>query len=951
MSCALSLKRLCMALAVLVWAGLPTFAAETLKGTALIIGQSAYGKLAGLANPERDARAIETLLDQLGFVTTTVLDGNAKKLRRAMDGFIEDAEGADVALVYYSGHAVEAGGVNYLIPTDAGVTSLAAADESLVSLQDVLDRLRRKARITILLLDACRSNPFPPGALLKRSASLPGVPVTIAGLGAGKGVVALGGAVAPDTIGEVVGFAAEPGKVALDGAAGGNSPYAAALLKLLGANDTYDFGQVMTMVTEEVYLATGTHQRPWVNASLRRFLVFGGKAPEASPDEKLLSGARRKLLLSIAATPKDMRLAVESLAKEQALPLDPLYGMLQQLDVDISDGPEKLDAQLRKGAENLKRFLSDNTVIDREDPEMARLAGLADQAESEGAIALALDYRAKASARANDLAQKLDEITRNANSRRLELASTYADEGKTSVLASDYARAAANYAKAYEQAVAVGSEIDAVKYGWEQATALSNLGERTGDRAALHRSIALYEAILPMAAKDKASHTWATTNNSLGVTLQRLGEIEGDVAKLNQAIAAFNEAASGWPRERVPLDWARLHYNLGTVYTLLGARDGNRDNLRKAIAAYEAALSERKRELVPLEWVAAQNDLGWALLSLGRLDRDENILRRAMAAFEAAITEATREQAPLNWASTQINIGNTLQELAKDETGTGNLRRAVAIYEAALTVVPRERASLQWAIIQNNMGNALVTIARRDKQDGPENLARAIVAFEAALTERRRERVPLAWAQTQYNLAKALQEKGETEKDTVYLRRALAAYEAALVEWTREKAPLDWALVQNDLGATFKILSWLQNDQALLVKAIAAYRASLLEATRERVPPRWAMAQSNLGYALLALSEHEDGTENLVEAIAAFEAALTERTRERDPVRWAKTKDRIGLARLNLGKRLQSRQVIEEGWRTMETSWKAYKAMSDHSHDKYFKWRREQFEAALNDLP
>src|SRR5262245_56775583 len=103
------------------------------------------------------------------------------------DAFIDDAEGADVALIYYSGHGIEAGGVNYLIPVDANVSSLWAAEEYFISLQDILEQLRGQARITILLLDACRSNPFPSEALVKRDDSSAGAPIMAAGRVAPRG--------------------------------------------------------------------------------------------------------------------------------------------------------------------------------------------------------------------------------------------------------------------------------------------------------------------------------------------------------------------------------------------------------------------------------------------------------------------------------------------------------------------------------------------------------------------------------------------------------------------------------------------------------------------------------------------------------------------------------------------------------------------------------------------
>ena len=81
--------------------------AKPLRGVALVIGNGDYKSIARLANPVNDARAIEDLLHTLGFETTMASDRDARRLRRDLEGFVEDAEGADVAVVYYSGHGIE----------------------------------------------------------------------------------------------------------------------------------------------------------------------------------------------------------------------------------------------------------------------------------------------------------------------------------------------------------------------------------------------------------------------------------------------------------------------------------------------------------------------------------------------------------------------------------------------------------------------------------------------------------------------------------------------------------------------------------------------------------------------------------------------------------------------------------------------------------------------------
>ena len=119
---------------------------KALTGIALVVGEAEYEHLPSLANPANDAKAIDRLLSDLGFEVDLVQDADQKKLSRALKRFVEDAEGADVALIYYSGHGIEAGGENFLVPVDADVGAAAAEAQDLchahVELIDALVRIQ-----------------------------------------------------------------------------------------------------------------------------------------------------------------------------------------------------------------------------------------------------------------------------------------------------------------------------------------------------------------------------------------------------------------------------------------------------------------------------------------------------------------------------------------------------------------------------------------------------------------------------------------------------------------------------------------------------------------------------------------------------------------------------------------------------------------------------------------
>ncbi|TIU62996.1 MAG: peptidase C14, partial [Mesorhizobium sp.] len=334
---------------------------------------------------------------------------------------------------------IEAGGVNYLVPVDADMSSLKDADNALVPISAVMDDLKKTVPVTIMLLDACRTNPFPPGAELRRAPTASASPIGAGGLEPLRGAKALGSAPATENLGTVVGFAAEPGRPALDGAAGENSPYAAALLRHLAAMKGTEFGSVMRMVTEEVYLDTKARQRPWVNESLRRLLYFGVAPQEPTGDDGLITGERRQLLLTIADLPDPKRSQVELASQQDGVPLDALYGVLKALGTEkIPEDPTDLEKLLDAQAERLKKMLSERDALSTDDPEIKRLVASADKAIGQGAIVSARKFLDEAVARVEQTSGAVDQAEELVKQKRLADAAIYARRADSSALVFDY---------------------------------------------------------------------------------------------------------------------------------------------------------------------------------------------------------------------------------------------------------------------------------------------------------------------------------------------------------------------------------------------------------------------------------------------------------------------------------------------------------------------------------
>ncbi|MEO6012336.1 MAG: caspase family protein [Devosia sp.] len=757
----------------------PSFAQE-LRGVALVIGEADYSRLPKLANPENDARAMDDLLDSLGFDVTRVLDADGDKLKERIARFIEDAADADVALVYYSGHGFEAGGDNYLVPIDADLGSPKAAGASVIGVAALLDELARTVPVTIVLLDACRTNVFPAGFAIQPPGAGAPLPITEGGLAETRGPTPIGQPGVPaDNLGMVIGFAASPGQPALDGASGeANSPYAAALLKHLAAGG-YSFGDLMTLVTEEVYLKTKARQLPWVNSSLRRVLTFGVPVENPDADETAIRTGRRSLLLSIASAPDQTRKYVETVAANEGVPLDALFGMLKVLGVDTTD-PGEIERKVAEGTARLKAMLDAAIPMVADDPEIAHLSDLAERAETEGAIAEALDFRNRASTRASLLSTALDNSQGQIDTQRLSLAATFARNGDTALLAFDYAIAAERFGQAFDEA----KEADlatALGYLKTKGDALQSLGEFSGDNPTLLRAIDTYQSGLNLA--DKIADIYGDLQNGMGRALRVLGSRESDPAHLNLAIDTLNAALEIRTRAHAPFAWAETQTNLGGALIQLGSREADDTHLKQAIAAFRAALEVRTRETTPQDWALTMNNLGATLQRLGERG-DSKLLAESIDTYRAALEIRTRDASPYYWASTQHNLGSVLSYLG------------------------------------------------RTTADAPR-VNEALAAFDAALLEWTRERAPLDWAQVQTSVGTAQQWLGANGGGLEPLHAAEAAERSALEIYSEAATPLDWAYVSDDLGWTLRFIGeftgsrdTLEDALMLMNRAWKAYSAS-----------------------------------------------------------------------------------------------------------------------------
>jgi formylglycine-generating enzyme required for sulfatase activity len=236
------------------------------KRVALVIGNSNY-RLAPLANPRNDADDLAAALKRLQFEVTEKKDLAVRDFDLALDGFIPTAQNADVALFFFSGHGVQIDKRGYLAPTDTKAETESSALRELVAIQEVVSRIENAAKVSVIILDACRDSPLQERlrriAIEKNKALVPP-----------KGLPPMS-VVGSNTL---IVYATVPGETASDGV-GRNSPFTASLLKNI-ETPGLEIELVFKRVTADVLSATGGKQQPERLSRLQHELMLSPQAQE-----------------------------------------------------------------------------------------------------------------------------------------------------------------------------------------------------------------------------------------------------------------------------------------------------------------------------------------------------------------------------------------------------------------------------------------------------------------------------------------------------------------------------------------------------------------------------------------------------------------------------------------------------------------------------------------------
>ncbi|WP_334516895.1 caspase family protein [Bradyrhizobium sp. AZCC 1693] len=308
------LCRWALAAAAFLLVSEPAFAE---KRVALVLGNSNYQNVAPLANPVNDSAKIASTLKDAGFdVVDSRRDLPAAETRRALRDFADRARDADIAVVYYAGHGIEVDGGNYLIPVDARLERDTDIYDEGLSLDRILIAIEPAKKLRLVILDACRDNPF--ARTMKR---------TVASRAIGQGLAK----VEPTSPNVLIAYSAKAGSTAADGD-GKNSPFTAALSHHL-TKPGLDVRRAFGFVRDEVLKTTNNRQEPFVYGSL------GGEDVPLVPAPRPAAAAATPAPSAQAEARRDYELALQ-IGNKSALNAflaqypDGFYASLAKLQLD-----------------------------------------------------------------------------------------------------------------------------------------------------------------------------------------------------------------------------------------------------------------------------------------------------------------------------------------------------------------------------------------------------------------------------------------------------------------------------------------------------------------------------------------------------------------------------------------------------------------------------------------
>lgn len=940
------LRRVFLAVLVVLGLAVPALAD---KRVALVIAAGDYDSLRQLGNPANDARAMEDLLKTLDFKVFVETNRDLRRTRRALEDFKADAAGADVALLFFAGHGVALDGVNYLLPTDADAASAERLAATALPLSEAQEVLKSVAPVAIVLLDACRDDPFMTGAT---------------GSEDGRGAGALDGAAAEPPKGKpapglgrigradgvLFAFAAAPNETASD-SDGTNSPFTAALVRHFGTAGV-ELRSALTLVQQDVYDRSRGRQLPYIESGLPELIFISGQGvlPE-----------RDQLLMAMADLTPELRSEVETLAAERNMPLAPLYAALLSADLK-NQTPEDRARLLEEAAVGYEQFQSELQRFQSDDPRVADLRAQAEEQLSLGAFDTAralltqaadIDASARSSMRETFIARTISEAAThllNANAAWTDL--------RYDLAISDLSKVADLYGEIDPELLDRETQFTFMK-------ALQDLGDLQlvagNSEAALDAYTRRSHFVQARVEADPTDVEWV---RELIWALTSVGDVLDQQGYLKEAETAYSSALefSQWQADQMPdnVDLIRdrlvTRNKLGEIRLARNDFAGALEAHREALALNEALLAgDPQNPTYRRDMSYTQERLGDALLASG----DREGARAAYAESQRLTEELLAESPGDDDIRRDLSVG--YERLGDMLVGDADYQGGLAAYGEAINI-REELAALDPDNTLRQRDLAVVYERIGDINGMLEDGDSSLLALQAALAIRERlaalDPTNMLW---QRDLSVTLERLGDFYLDQNDLVAALDAHDRSrllregIVALDPENLPR-----QRDLGVAIERVGDVKLAMGDRTGARAMYEAALnLRKSLIAADPGVAEYQSDAAFSYLDLADFLRGEDDL----EAAEPLIAEAVTLRSQLAGAAPEDISALRNLliaqndhsalllDLGRSVDALSASQDGLSTAERILQLAPDVPDYVHDHLVTLNRMgDAQAALNDF-
>jgi uncharacterized caspase-like protein len=764
-----------LAAAVVLWLA-PALAD---RRVALVIGNSDYLDVPALENPRNDAEDVAAALKRLGFETLVSLDADRSAMQAAIDDFSAKVEGADVALFYYAGHAMQHQGVNYLMPIDANLTS-AAGLRRMTKLNDIVADVKRAKALRIMVIDACRDNPLTDKleggtqvAGASRSAGLAKISRTMARKG-------LPSAEPVSQGGDIIVYAAEAGRTAADGT-GRNSPFSGAFVKYVETEGQEVVG-LMRRITTSVQEETRGAQRPELSIAVPFEFYFKPGPPAPPPTVlQLVPKAKPHEVGAIETQIEAIMRAIPEAERDQTR--REVMVLLSDISLRSALKPDQIAQELPQSFARLTRTrkeIEQARFLMENEPEVAPFVEIAAAAVASGRrpdMQAADQALAQAYARYGDSIRLRDQANERARSNRATLAEQRGNIANTEYRIKEaaelYLAAARETPESDHEAAVRRFQFASEAFYSHGATFFANEALRESIRISQEETLRRLEKVVP--ADDDQKHV--------------LGARRGVV------LAAIADAQTKLGSRLPGLEGARMMVDARATY-------------QKALDSFEIKLFNTLAMDIMDRRASRDLEFGRRMIeNRGRNNFDAAVrARRLIWNIQSKHDDYKDER-----FRARNNLAYALQESSRridGEEGDRQIEEAIGLLQGALDMFDTTSNETHKNIARANLAQALgLRAARQAGLAGQADIDRARQLFADVDKTLQRDKDPRLWVIVRQFEAEFLRMVGERTPDReaafALMKASFDMYQGVLPIVSRETAPNDWALVCAEMGYTF----------------------------------------------------------------------------------------------------------------------------------------------------